>query len=70
MFNTGRQPCKNFSPENESRLERGYLTIWQNLQQCVYCDNENTVSYCLNCNKDHHEKGYENCKRAIVELQA
>ena len=50
-FETGKQPCKDFKPQND-----GFGT---NRHSCYKCDK--TVSFCENCNRDHHEDGYETC---------
>lgn len=59
-FTKGEQPCNDFS---------GYEVEWGDIERhtCYgfsdggrQCDE--TVSFCQNCNKDHHENGYQNCK--------
>lgn len=58
-FKIGEQPCKDFNPRKE-----GY---WDdNIHECFckgnkgdYC--KGRVSFCSNCNKDHHSNGYESC---------
>ena len=61
-FTKGEQPCKNFD---------GYEAEWGNIERHTCygftvigkereCDK--TVSFCKNCNKDHHEGGYETCR--------
>jgi len=54
---TGKQPCGSFDP----KLEANAYGMWRNVHECVFCGS--TVSYCENCHRDHHEGGYENCKR-------
>lgn len=55
-FEKGKQPCSNFSPQ----LEENEHAVWPNEHQCYKCGG--TVSFCINCSKDHHENGYETCK--------
>ena len=62
-FEKGEQPCNNFD---------GYEAEWGNIERHTCygytigdrkerrC--EKTVSFCKNCNKDHHENGYQNCQ--------
>jgi len=62
-FKSGQQPCQNFRPQIECN---GYAE-WVNVHEC-FCGYKaghpckKTVSFCLNCCKDHHEDGYENCQ--------
>jgi len=58
-FETGRQPCTNYKPEMAVRWD----SLWPNEHECVFCrDGGGTVSFCENCNRDHHSNGYETCK--------
>lgn len=54
-FEIGKQPCNNFESANENAGWSG------NVHQCIRCYGE--VSFCDNCKKDHHNNGYETCKR-------
>lgn len=55
QFAIGSQPCDKFTPQE---TERG-----SNRHQCIYCASGNgVVSFCLNCCRDHHEGGIENCE--------
>ena len=54
-YETGQQPCSNFTPHQEANA----YAIWDNVHCCIYC--HKTVSWCKNCNRDHHEDGYETC---------
>lgn len=58
-FREGRQPCDNYDPELEGEG-------WANVHECFckdakgeYCSG--SVSWCINCSKDHHKGGYETC---------
>ena len=55
-FRDGKQPCNNFDPQ----IEVNEYAMWENQHQCYKCGG--TVSFCLNCHKDHHDGGYETCK--------
>jgi hypothetical protein len=55
LYKKGRQPCVNFSAANEDHRWAG------NVHECYNC--QSTVSFCENCCKDHHENGYEHCKK-------
>lgn len=52
---TGKQPCDNFRPQ----LEGNEYGTWDNLHQCPRCGK--TRSFCLSCNRDHHEDGWQDC---------
>jgi hypothetical protein len=62
-FKSGQQPCQNYSPKQDGN---GYGT-WNNVHEC-FCGHSKgktcgkAVSQCENCNRDHHEDGYENCQ--------
>jgi hypothetical protein len=61
QFTQGRQPCQVFTPRQE---------WWgSNRHQCMYCRDDTTVSYCENCNRDHHENGYETCAFRTMEAK-
>lgn len=65
-FMNGKQPCQNYDPKDE---------VWSgfgNTHQCYApldrpdgprCGESSggIVSFCLNCNSDHHSGGYETC---------
>lgn len=56
-YEAGRQPCEKYTPEID-----GYG--FPNVHECVFCRGGNgTVSFCENCNRDHHSDGYETCLR-------
>ena len=45
-------------------MEANEYAEWENRHECVFCrDGIGTVSFCENCNRDHHNDGYETCKR-------
>ena len=56
-FKTGKQPCDNFKPATEVNE----YASWDNLHECYRCK-EGKVSFCDNCNRDHHTNGYDTCK--------
>jgi len=56
-FTIGHQPCDKFIPAKDGN-EYG---MWDDLHACMQKECGKTVSYCLNCHKDHHEDGYEAC---------
>ena len=53
MFNEGRQPCDDFKPEEQYRLQN-YT------HQCPICITGERV-FCLNCGFDHHKFGWDTC---------
>ncbi len=62
-FDMGEQPCDNY----RGHLERNEYAVWTNEHQCMFCRGEEVVSWCENCNKDHHQYGWDTCKRLSVE---
>lgn len=58
-FGEGNQPCDNFKPEDDVFLGLG------NEHECPGC--LLTRSFCLNCNKDHHYKGWDLHNKIIKE---
>ncbi len=58
-YEVGQQPCKNFKQQMTGEFG--------NVHEC-YCGHsigngcDKTVSFCENCNIDHHEGGYESCQ--------
>jgi hypothetical protein len=61
-FTIGQQPCNNF----KGKVEHHAYGSWVNEHQCYRCRDDTTVSWCENCNRDHHENGYETCKAVIL----
>jgi hypothetical protein len=55
MFETGKQPCDNFKPED-------YYSHSGFTHECPYCLKQRV--FCMNCLRDHHEDGWENCKES------
>ena len=49
------QPCNNFKPASN---DEGYETT-KYPHQCPIC--KGWRGFCLNCNKDHHENGWDSC---------
>lgn len=58
-FKIGNQPCTKF----EAQKDYYYDSVGSNRHQCYKC--AGVVSFCINCNKDHHENGYESCLKDI-----
>ena len=57
-FTIGQQPCAHFCPQRDGN---GYAS-WDNRHQCFHSDQcAGMVSFCLNCNSDHHSYGYDKC---------
>ena len=54
-FEVGRQPCDKFKPQDDLDAGMG------NEHQCPLC--LLTRSFCLNCNRDHHYKGWDCCDK-------
>lgn len=52
---TGSQPCNKFKPHQEGNE----FAVWDNLHECPRCGK--TRSFCVNCNQDHHEGGWDDC---------
>jgi hypothetical protein len=53
------QPCANFTPQ-EDYYGMNRHSCYAPFDGTSPCDG--TVSFCENCNKDHHAGGYETCK--------
>jgi len=59
-YETGEQPCSAFRAE----MTGNEYGMWENVHECVFCPaGKATVSFCENCSRDHHDGGYETCKR-------
>lgn len=56
-FEVGRQPCNSFNPQEGSM--QGII----NEHQCPEC--LLSRSFCLNCSRDHHYKGWDLCEVLI-----
>lgn len=54
-YTVGQQPCQDLKRQRDGNCHGE----WANAHCCYKCDM--TVSYCENCNRDHHEGGYECC---------
>ena len=66
-YEIGEQPCKEFKPKDGvfpgMGNEHSCFGPWDEARHGkVRC--EGTVSYCMNCHRDHHERGYEACPLA------
>jgi hypothetical protein len=61
-FISGQQPCKNYVAEQDGNE----YAVWDNVHEC-FCGHSKglhcpfLISFCENCNKDHHEDGYQAC---------
>ena len=58
-YEIGRQPCDKFNPQDGS-----YPGII-NEHQCPRC--LLIVSFCINCHKDHHYRGWDCCEKIVEE---
>jgi hypothetical protein len=56
-FTVGEQPCQNLLRGDSDALEPGNR---MNAHQCPKC--EGVRVWCDNCNRDHHQGGWETCK--------
>lgn len=57
-FTSRQQPCQKFTPRE------GYYGPAVHECYCGHAVGKNCpklVSFCENCNRDHHEDGYQNC---------
>jgi hypothetical protein len=52
-YDVGKQPCQVLKRKYEG-------DGWPNVHECYRCRGK--VSFCENCNRDHHEDGYETCQ--------
>ena len=57
-FEMGQQPCDNF----KSQIEANEYAQWSNRHEC-YKGCGKTVSFCMNCHRDHHKHGYNTCEK-------
>lgn len=57
------QPCNNFKPASN---DEGYETT-KYPHQCPIC--KGWRGFCLNCNKDHHENGWDSCNSTPSPLE-
>ena len=61
-FEISEQPCNKYEAQSDGNQH----DIWANIYQCV-CPLDGSkvcqgfVSFCLNCKRDHHDGGAENC---------
>jgi hypothetical protein len=60
-FETGRQPCEAFNPQQDSSSG----VRFSNRHVC-YRGCGKLVSFCLNCCHDHHEDGFDSCQAVRV----
>jgi len=54
--NVGSQPCDDFTEHPDEFLDCGIYMA----HECPVCWKKRW--YCGNCNRDHHEGGWESCK--------
>lgn len=64
-YSVGRQPCQNLKRAPGDIAAAPELA---NVHEC-YKRCGKTVSFCENCNRDHHEGGYETCVSANGEVE-
>jgi hypothetical protein len=53
-YQRGKQPCGKFTPNER---EEWFGTP----HGCPTCGREGCRRFCLNCNRDHHENGWDTC---------
>ena len=58
ILNNGDQPCNNFMVG-----DHGMYTSPNTPQPHECPDCLGTRYFCANCNRDHHENGWESCKK-------
>jgi len=64
-MNEGRQPCERYQPQ----MDGNPYAVWENVHECfgpypVAAGVERCagrVSFCLNCDSDHHGGGWDTC---------
>lgn len=55
-YEIGIQPC------DKLQRREGWMQL-PNVHQCFWCGGDVTVTFCENCYFDHHENGWNTCKR-------
>ena len=55
-YDTGQQPCDTFTPDEFTMTPLGH-----SVHQCPTCGGRR--AFCSNCNRDHHDGGWEACWR-------
>ena len=69
-YTVGQQPCQNFRAQdalfNGSGNAHECLAPFDGSRLCT-----STVSFCENCNRDHHRDGYESCgaQAALAQMK-
>lgn len=64
LYEVGNQPCQQFTPKDELFPGSGNEHVCAApFDGSAWCSETRggTVSYCENCNRDHHSNGYESC---------
>lgn len=63
VFQEGQQPCQNFHPSRDHIGTIVHECLWpfNGSRPCCSQSHGGTVSFCQNCNRDHHSGGYETC---------
>ena len=54
-YQRGKQPCDKFTPNEH---EEWFGTVRHG---CPTCSREGCRMFCVNCNRDHHENGWDTC---------
>lgn len=67
VFAEGKQPCDNFSPTRDQFGINVHECMWPFEGDGPRCSESHhgRVSFCQNCNRDHHSGGYETCASQI-----
>jgi hypothetical protein len=65
-YAVGRQPCANFTPKDElfpgsGNVHECLAPFGAPIEERCAVTRGGLVSFCTNCNRDHHQDGYENC---------
>ena len=70
-FAVGRQPCKDFKPVDDLVTGGGnvHCCAWPfKGKDWCYETHGGLVSFCANCNRDHHSGGYETCAAEVAKM--
>ncbi len=65
IFSIGKQPCANFKAKDElfegsGNVHECFAPFQHKGPRCAET-HDGLVSWCVNCNRDHHSHGYETC---------
>lgn len=59
-FTIGKQPCQNYTPR-EADIAAAHGSGMANVHECYHGCDHGRVSFCENCNTDHHAGGWDSC---------